>query len=146
LSALTLFKHPSPSALICGFSNPFLSDASLLFLLLFPRAGVDSLLNGPLHGLVCDEHGNGPVEDLATGAAEGVEDGGVKSSGKRVLTVLGEAVVDNALLGKRACVEDVVRIMLVLLAVCSGLVVVFSAYQGHPKVRGSCEDVSIASS
>ena len=65
-----------------------------------------SLLNGPLHGLVCDEQRNAPVEDLATGAAEGVEDGGVESSGKRVLTVLGEAVVNNALLGKRACVED----------------------------------------
>lgn len=68
---------------------------------------MNSLLNGPLHGLVCDEHGNGPVEDLATGAAEGVEDSGVEGSGKRVLTVLSEAVVDNALLGERACVEEV---------------------------------------
>lgn len=64
--------------------------------------GIDSLLNGPLHGLICDEHGDSPVEDLATGAAESVEDSGVKGSGKRVLTVLGEAVVDNALLGERA--------------------------------------------
>jgi hypothetical protein len=80
-----------------------------LFILLFrfSRAGLDSLLNGPLHGLVCDEHGDSPVEDLATGAAEGVEDGGVQSSGKGVLTVLGEAVVDNALLRERACVEHV---------------------------------------
>jgi hypothetical protein len=104
---LTLFNHLSPSALICSFSKPCLSGAFLLFLFLFPRAGLDSLLNGPLHGLVCDEHGDSPVKDLATGAAEGVEDGGVKSSGKRVLTVLGEAVVDNALLRERACVEDV---------------------------------------
>jgi hypothetical protein len=44
---------------------------------------------------------------LATGAAEGVEDSGVESSGKRVLTVLCEAVVDNALLREGACVEDV---------------------------------------
>ena len=65
-----------------------------------------SLLNGPLHGLVCDEQGNAPVEDLATGTAEGVEDGGVECSGKRVLTVLSEAVVNNALLGERACVQD----------------------------------------
>ena len=71
-----------------------------------PAGDGDSLLNGPLHGLVCDEQGNTPVEDLATGAAEGVEDGSVKGSGERVLTVLGEAVVDNALLGERACVED----------------------------------------
>jgi hypothetical protein len=74
--------------------------------LLFSRKALNSLLNGPLHGLVCDEQGNAPVEDLAAGAAEGVEDGGVEGSGKRVLTVLGEAVVDNALLGERSCVED----------------------------------------
>lgn len=73
---------------------------------LFSKTNLNSLLNGPLHSLVSNEHGNGPVEDLATGAAEGVEDGGVEGSGKRVLTVLGEAVVDNALLGERACVED----------------------------------------
>jgi hypothetical protein len=107
LSALALFVHLSPIALICRFSEPFLSNDFLIFLVRLLRAGVDSLLNGPLHGLVCDEHGDGPVEDLATGAAEGVEDGSVESSGKRVLTVLGEAVVDNALLRERACVEYV---------------------------------------
>jgi hypothetical protein len=107
LSALALFVPPSSYALVCSFSKPCLSDAFLLFLFLCPRAGVDSLLNGPLHGLVCDEHGDSPVKDLATGAAESVEDGGVKSSGKGVLTVLGEAVVDNALLRERACVGDV---------------------------------------
>jgi hypothetical protein len=104
---LALFVHLSSSALECRFSEPFPSHIFLLFLVHFLRAGVDSLLNGPLHGLVCDEHGNGPVEDLATGTAEGVEDGSVKGSSKRVLTVLGEAVVDNALLRERACVEDV---------------------------------------
>jgi hypothetical protein len=104
---LALLIHFSPSGPVCRFSESFLSNAFLLFLVHFPRAGLDSLLNGPLHGLVCDEHRDGPVEDLATGAAEGVEDGGVKSSGKRVLTVLCEAVVDNALLRERACVEDV---------------------------------------
>jgi len=81
--------------------NP-LSSACILLL---SQANLNSLLNGPLHGLVCDEHGNGPVEDLATGAAESVENGSVKSSGERVLTVLSEAVVDNALLGERACDE-----------------------------------------
>ena len=76
-----------------------------MHILLFPSMNRHSLLNGPLHGLVCDEQGNAPVEDLATGAAESVENRSVESSGKRVLTVLGEAVVDNALLGERACVE-----------------------------------------
>jgi hypothetical protein len=107
MSAFALFIPPSSYALVCSFSKPCLSDASLLFLFLFPWAGLDSLLNGPLHGLVCDEHGDSPVKDLATGAAEGVEDGGVESSGKRILTVLGESVVDNALLRERAYVEDV---------------------------------------
>jgi hypothetical protein len=108
LSALAAqFIHLSPNALVSPFSEPHLSEMFLLFPFRFPRAGVDSLLNGPLHGLVCDEHGDGPVEDLATGAAEGVEDGGVESSGKRVLTVLCEAVVDNALLREGACVKDV---------------------------------------
>jgi len=85
-----------------------------LRILLFSKANLHSLLNGPLHGLVCDEHGDSPVKDLATGAAECVEDGGVEGSGKRVLTVLGEAVVDNALLGERACVEGLVRMLLVV--------------------------------
>jgi hypothetical protein len=75
--------------------------------LLLSRISIHSLFNSPLHGLVCDEHGNCPVKNLATGTAEGVEDGGVEGSSKRVLTVLGEAIVDNALLGRRACVEDV---------------------------------------
>jgi hypothetical protein len=104
---LALIIHFSPSALSCPFSEPFPFNAFLLILVHSPGTGIDSLLNGPLHGLVCDEHGNGPVEDLATGTAEGVEDGSVKGSSKRVLTVLGEAVVDNALLRERACVEDV---------------------------------------
>lgn len=78
----------------------------MLILLFSRKANLHSLLNGPLHGLVRDEHGNGPVENLAAGTTESVEDSGVKSSGERVLTVLGEAVVDNALLGERACVDD----------------------------------------
>lgn len=65
-------------------------------------AVVDSLLNGPLHSLVCNEEGDTPVEDLTTGAAESVEDSSAHGAGKGVLTVLGEAVVDNALLGKGA--------------------------------------------
>jgi hypothetical protein len=108
--SVALFIRLPPKAIVCPFSGLFTPDLSLslfIHLFRFPRAGVDSLLNGPLHGLVCDEHGDSPVKDLTTGAAEGVEDSGVKSSGKRVLTVLGEAVVDNALLRERACVEDV---------------------------------------
>jgi hypothetical protein len=61
-----------------------------------------SLLLSPLHDLVSDDERDAPVEDLVAGAAEGVEDSGVESTGQRVLTVLGEAVVDNALLGKGA--------------------------------------------
>jgi hypothetical protein len=61
-----------------------------------------SLLLSPLHDLVSDDEGNAPVKDLVTGTAEGVEDGGVEGTGEGVLTVLGETVVDNALLGKGA--------------------------------------------
>lgn len=104
--------------------------------------GVDSLLNGPLHGLVCDEQRNAEVEDLTAGTAEGVEDSGVESSGKRVLTVLGEAVVDDALLGGRAWYW--VRTSLVMAVARSGFVLVISAYQGHPRVRGSYDNVSKA--
>ena len=94
---------------LCADSHRLPSLLALIFsacILLFSKADLNSLLNGPLHGLVCDEHGDGPVEDLATGAAESVEDGSVEGSGKRVLTVLGETVVDNALLREGACVED----------------------------------------
>lgn len=91
--------------LLLFLKNAWFACTPLLDLLRFGK-GIDSLLNGPLHGLVCDDEGNGPVEDLAAGAAEGVEDGGVEGAGQRVLTVLGKTVVDNALLGKGACKED----------------------------------------
>lgn len=65
-----------------------------------------SLLLSPLHDLVSDDERDAPVEDLVAGAAEGVEDGGVEGTGKGVLTVLGETVVDNALLGKGAWEES----------------------------------------
>lgn len=63
---------------------------------------INSLLNRPLHSLVRDKEGHTPVEDLAAGAAGGVEDSGAEGAGQGVLTVLGEAVVDNALLGEGA--------------------------------------------
>jgi len=66
------------------------------------RVGVHSLLLSPLHDLVSDDEGDAPVENLVTGAAEGVEDGGVEGTGQGVLTVLSKTVVDNALLRKGA--------------------------------------------
>lgn len=64
---------------------------------------VDLLLSCPLHELVSDEQRGGPVEDLATGAAESVEDRCFEGTGKRVLSVLCEAVVNDALLREGAC-------------------------------------------
>lgn len=72
------------------------------FLLFLRTSGINSLLNRPLHSLVRDKEGHTPVEDLAAGAAGGVEDSGAEGAGQGVLTVLGEAVVDNALLGEGA--------------------------------------------
>lgn len=81
----------------CSSSSP---DSQLC---LFSVASVeDSLLNGPLHSLVCNQEGNTPVEDLTAGTAEGVEDSGAEGTGQGVLTVLGETVVDNALLREGA--------------------------------------------
>jgi hypothetical protein len=82
----------SSSCSLVFFSNPYSSTG----------AGVYSLLLSPLHDLVSDDERDAPVKDLVAGAAEGVEDSGVEGTGQRVLTVLGEAVVDNALLGKGA--------------------------------------------
>lgn len=55
-------------------------------------------LSGPVHQVVASQHGREPVEDLSLCAAEGVEDGIMGSAGKGVLTVSGNAVVDDALL------------------------------------------------
>lgn len=60
-------------------------------------------VGGPAHQVVAGNHGRQPVEDLALGAAEGVEDGVVDDAGRGVLSVGGEAVLDNALLLGTAC-------------------------------------------
>jgi hypothetical protein len=92
-SLITACMHSgSSSCSLMSISNPYSSTG----------AGVYSLLLSPLHDLVSDDERDAPVEDLVAGAAESVEDGGVEGTGQRVLTVLGEAVVDNALLGKGA--------------------------------------------
>ena len=57
-----------------------------------------SPLNRPLHSLIRYQHRHSPVEDLIAGAAEGIEDGRGSGAGKRVLSVLREAIVDDALL------------------------------------------------
>ena len=60
-------------------------------------------LNGPVHGVVADDHGGRPVEDLGAEAAPGVEDGVVGGAGEGVLAVGGDAVGDDALLLHAAC-------------------------------------------
>lgn len=55
-------------------------------------------LGSPAQQVVADDHGRNPVEDLALGAAEGVENGVVAGASEGVLAVGGDAVVDNALL------------------------------------------------
>lgn len=44
-------------------------------------------LGGPVHEVVAGNHRREPVEDLALGAAEGVENGGVEGAGPGVLSV-----------------------------------------------------------
>lgn len=61
-----------------------------------------SPLSSPLHELVSDEQRHAPIENLTTGAAEGVKDGGVQGAGKRVLAVLCDTVVNDTLLRERA--------------------------------------------
>lgn len=63
-------------------------------------------LSGPVHQVVAGQQGRQPEEDLALGAAEGVEDGVVGGTGKGVLTVGSNAVGDDALdLASTTCVQ-----------------------------------------
>lgn len=57
-----------------------------------------SPLDRPLHGLVCNKHWHGNVEDLVTGAAEGVEDGGLTHTGQCVQSVIRDSVMHDTLL------------------------------------------------
>lgn len=59
-------------------------------------------LNCPLHALVADEEGDGPVKELRLGPAVDVEDGSVSGTGERTLTVVGNSVGNDALLWWRA--------------------------------------------
>ena len=59
-------------------------------------------LNSPLHRLISNQHRDRPVNDLMTGTAEGGEDLSATDTSKRVLSVLREAVVDDAFLGHGA--------------------------------------------
>lgn len=67
------------------------------------RVGVFLPLGGPVHEPVAAGQDGRPVEDLALGAAEGVEEGVVQRAGEGVLAVGGEAPVDDALLLGAAC-------------------------------------------
>jgi hypothetical protein len=55
-------------------------------------------LGSPVKEVVGNNHGGNPVEDLAPGASEGVEDSVVGDTSEGVLTVGGQTVVDDALL------------------------------------------------
>jgi hypothetical protein len=60
-------------------------------------------VDGPVHGVVADDHGGNNVEDLRAETAEGVEDGVVGRVREGVLAVGGEAVGDDAALLLAAC-------------------------------------------
>ena len=55
-------------------------------------------LSRPLHGLVSNQHRNGPVENLRPRPSSGVEDGRVCGAGKSALAIVGKTVGDNSLL------------------------------------------------
>lgn len=61
--------------------------------------GIDVLLDGPFHGEVADDERRYDVEDLATGAAECVEEGVFQRTGERLLSVGRKGVGGDALLG-----------------------------------------------
>lgn len=73
------------------------------YLTLFYRIQLAIPLSSPVHQVVTGEHGGEPEEDLGLCAAENVEDGIVSSSGKGVLTVSRETVVNDALLLGTTC-------------------------------------------
>ena len=60
-------------------------------------------LDGPVHGVVEEDHGGSDVEDLAAESAPAVEDGGVGGAGQGVLSVGAQAVGDDAALLGAAC-------------------------------------------
>lgn len=55
-------------------------------------------LDSPVHDVVTGNHRRKPVEDLALGSAESVEDGIVEGTGPRVLSVGGQTVSDDTTL------------------------------------------------
>lgn len=55
-------------------------------------------LDSPVHSKVCDNEWRSDVKDLGAESPPGVEESGVKGSGKRTLSVGAQAVVDDALL------------------------------------------------
>lgn len=59
-------------------------------------------VSGPVHELICDQHGNGPVEDLTLCSPVGVEDCGICGAGKGALAVVGKTIGDDSLLWGRA--------------------------------------------
>lgn len=68
----------------------------------------DSPLSSPVHDVVCGNEWRDDVEDLCAGPSPRVEDGCVGCAGEGVLSVGGEAVGDDALLGlsRGACETD----------------------------------------
>lgn len=68
----------------------------------------DSPLNSPVHDVVCGNEWRDDVENLCAGPSPRVEDGCVACAGEGVLSVGGEAVSDDALLGlsRGACETD----------------------------------------
>jgi hypothetical protein len=60
-------------------------------------------LSSPVHSIVRNQDRRQPVADLVTCAAESVEDGIACGAGERTLSVRGQGVGGDALLGLRAC-------------------------------------------
>ena len=63
------------------------------------RSRVCSPFCCPLHRVVCNHQWCAPVQNLVSGATEGIEDGGIPDASKWVLSILCESVVDDAFLG-----------------------------------------------
>lgn len=64
-----------------------------------PFAIQHSPLNRPVHDIVCGDEWRDNVENLCTSPSPRVEDGCVGCAGEGVLSVWGEAIGNNALLG-----------------------------------------------
>lgn len=82
---LELMEHILPFVLACYCRTRSCTNVSRSVGLI--PAYKNLLLSSPLHCSVCDHHGSEPVEDLMPCPPECVEDGVVKGTGERPLSV-----------------------------------------------------------